>query len=91
MATSGRHLFTSESVTEGHPDKMPTRSATRSWTRPLRTGFSVYLDLAYLPSPDKVVAAFFNSFEQTEASLGTNMWGNIAASLQRFGIGLSSQ
>ena len=22
MATQGRHLFTSESVTEGHPDKM---------------------------------------------------------------------
>jgi hypothetical protein len=25
-------LFTSESVSEGHPDKVPTRSLTRSWT-----------------------------------------------------------
>jgi len=49
--------------------------------------FSLYLNLAYLPSPDKVVIAFFTSFEKTEMSLGTNMWGNIAASLQRFGIG----
>jgi len=48
---------------------------------------SLYLHLAYVPSPDKVVAAFFTSFEKTEVSLGTNMWGNIAASLQRFGIG----
>jgi NitT/TauT family transport system permease protein len=48
---------------------------------------SLYLHLAYIPSPDKVAAAFFTSFEKTETSLGTNMWGNIAASLQRFGIG----
>jgi NitT/TauT family transport system permease protein len=50
-------------------------------------GLSVYLQLAFLPSPDKVFWAFFNSFEKTEISLGTNMWGNIIASLQRFGIG----
>ncbi len=50
-------------------------------------GFSIYLNLAYVPSPDRVVWAFFTSFEKTEISLGTNMWGNILASLQRFGIG----
>ena len=37
----------------------------------VRWGISLYLNLAYLPSPDKVVAAFFTSFEVTEASLGT--------------------
>lgn len=50
-------------------------------------GFSIYLNLAYIPSPDKVVIAFFTSFEKTDIALGTNMWGNIGASLQRFGIG----
>lgn len=49
--------------------------------------FAAYLNLAYLPSPDKVVGAFFESFTKTEISLGTTMWDNIAASLQRFGIG----
>ena len=38
-------------------------------------GFSIYLNLAYVPSPDRVVWAFFTSFEKTEISLGTNMWG----------------
>ena len=32
MLQNGRHYFTSESVTEGHPDKIADQIPTRSWT-----------------------------------------------------------
>ncbi|MDD1769934.1 MAG: ABC transporter permease [Methanomassiliicoccales archaeon] len=48
---------------------------------------ALWLDLAYVPTPDKVFAAFVDSFRTPDISLGTTMWDNIAASLERFGIG----
>ena len=48
---------------------------------------SLSLKLSYVPAPDAVANAFFTSFGKVEMSLGTTMWGNIAASLQRFAIG----
>ncbi|MDD1773046.1 MAG: ABC transporter permease [Methanomassiliicoccales archaeon] len=46
-----------------------------------------WLSLSYLPGPDEVFIAFVNAFTTVDASLGTNMFGNIAASLQRFLLG----
>ncbi|MBM3301138.1 MAG: ABC transporter permease subunit, partial [Deltaproteobacteria bacterium] len=46
-----------------------------------------WLSLSYLPGPDLVFTAFVSSFTTVDASLGTNMFGNIAASLQRFLLG----
>ena len=48
---------------------------------------ALWLDLAYVPTPDKVFAAFITSFQVPDISLGTTMWDNIGASLQRFAIG----
>ncbi|MCX6652343.1 MAG: ABC transporter permease [Methanomassiliicoccales archaeon] len=48
---------------------------------------SIYSNLAYIPPPDKVAVAFFNSFTHEDISLGTTMWDNTFASLGRFGIG----
>ncbi len=50
---------------------------------------AAWLNLAYLPTPDKVLGAVIESFTKKEASLGVDMWGNIAASLQRFAIGFA--
>ncbi|HTY47435.1 MAG TPA: ABC transporter permease [Methanomassiliicoccales archaeon] len=48
---------------------------------------ALWQNLPYLPPPDKVFWALVESFTKQDASLGTDMWGNIAASLQRFAIG----
>ena len=48
---------------------------------------SMFLNLPYVPPPDKVFNAFVNSFVHKDIGLGTNMWDNILASLQRVAIG----
>ncbi|HVO78228.1 MAG TPA: ABC transporter permease subunit, partial [Methanomassiliicoccales archaeon] len=48
---------------------------------------ALWLNLAYVPTPDKVFAAFIDSFQTPDISLGTTMWDNIGASLERFAIG----
>jgi len=50
---------------------------------------ALWLDLAYVPTPDKVFTAFVNSFQIPDANLGTTMWDNIGASLERFAIGFA--
>ena len=50
---------------------------------------ALQLDLAYVPTPDRVFAAFINSFQVPDMSLGTTMWDNIGASMQRFAIGFA--
>ncbi|MDD1769714.1 MAG: ABC transporter permease [Methanomassiliicoccales archaeon] len=50
---------------------------------------ALQLDLAYVPTPDKVFAAFIDSFQTPDIVLGTTMWDNIGASLERFAIGFA--
>lgn len=50
---------------------------------------ALQLDLAYVPTPDKVFTAFIKSFQTRDANLGTTMWDNIGASLERFAIGFA--
>lgn len=48
-----------------------------------------WLNLNYLPGPDKVFGSFVNSFTTVDIALGTNMTDNIFASLQRFVLGFA--
>ncbi len=48
---------------------------------------ALWLNLAYVPTPDKVFTAFINSFQVRDIALGTTMWDNIVASMERFAIG----
>lgn len=48
---------------------------------------AIFLDLAYLPTPDHVLKALVRSFTTIDPNLGVDMWGNIFASLQRFVLG----
>jgi ABC-type nitrate/sulfonate/bicarbonate transport system permease component len=43
----------------------------------------------YFPTPDKVYAAFIDSFTRVDPFLGITMWQNISASLQRFAYGFA--
>jgi len=50
-------------------------------------GVAIFMDLAYLPTPDLVFKALFRSFTTVDPNLSVTMWGNILASLQRFVLG----
>jgi NitT/TauT family transport system permease protein len=45
---------------------------------------AIFLDLAYLPTPDKVLEALIDSFSRPDPNLGIDMWQNIGTSLYRF-------
>lgn len=48
---------------------------------------AIWADLPYLPTPPEVLDALVWSFEFPDPNLGTTMWQNIYASLQRFILG----
>jgi ABC-type nitrate/sulfonate/bicarbonate transport system permease component len=50
---------------------------------------ALYLNLEYLPPPDRVANAFVDSFQKPDPGLKITMWQNIWASLQRFLYGFS--